>query len=79
MDALEEDACTVVTAPVFTAECPNATRQSVRVDGEPMAGMGQYCAFVDRASSGRSAPIADLPAITSEQAGSDPQRSLHPA
>jgi hypothetical protein len=40
MDALEEDACAVVPAPAFTAECPNATRPSVRVDGEPMAGMG---------------------------------------
>ena len=41
MDALEENMCAVVTAPAFTAECPNATRPSVRVDGEPMAGMGQ--------------------------------------
>ena len=45
MDALEEDACAVVTAPAFTAECPNATRPRVRVDGEPMAGMGQILSF----------------------------------
>ena len=37
MDALEEDACIVVTAPAFTAECPNATRPSVR-DVRPARG-----------------------------------------
>ena len=41
MDALEEDACAVVTAPAFTAECPNATRPSVRVDGEPRLPAGE--------------------------------------
>ena len=68
MDALEEDACAVVTAPAFTAECPNATRPSVRVDGEPMAGMGQVRRATSMGTKVGLMPL-ELPSVNYRAAG----------